>query len=160
MIKILFRCAALAVLLAGVSGCSFQPMYGAQNSAAVANLAFAYQKPNSRLEQIVYQALSLRFPETATAPTLAALVKLSSEKPMQSKGVFVTVDVTANVTVTIRRDGATLARITRAATTSYTVNPSQVLAREEAERYAQEQATEAATEAVRLALFAEAARLH
>ncbi|MCR6671116.1 LPS assembly lipoprotein LptE [Devosia ginsengisoli] len=156
--------ASLALGLATALGaCSFTPVY----SGTAANqplLELAYAKPATRLEQIVYQELALRFgrSENETAPL--AQVRVSSSAP--AIGYSATANpnkpyratVTATLTLT-RRDGTTAEPLvlTRQASAEYTTS-GQVLADTAARTDADERAAKAAAESLRLALLAALSR--
>ncbi|UJW84323.1 hypothetical protein [Devosia sp. SL43] len=152
--------AGLALGLAtSLGACSFAPVYtGPLASQPMLNLAYA--KPNSRLEQVVYQELALRFgsSDAATAPLATVSVSSSAADTMlsatanPSKAIEVT--VTATLTITAR-DGSTAPAqsFTRMATASYTRN-GQVLADNAAATEAAERAAKAAAESLRLAVLA------
>jgi hypothetical protein len=147
-----------------LSACTFSPVYsGALASQPLLNLAYA--KPNSRLEQIVYQELSLRLgrSEAETAPLATVSVSSSAgglgfltATANPSKPHRVT--VTATVTIA-RRDGSDVDPIsfTRRATAEYTTN-NQVLADTTAATEASERAARAAAESLRLAVLAALSR--
>ena len=158
---------ALAGLLLGLGAtlgaCSFSPVYsGALASQPLLNLAYA--KPNNRLEQLIYQELSLRL-GTTTSPT-APLVTVSASSSAADLALSQTVnpnkpmDVTVTATLTIqRRDGMTEEPLTftRSATANYTRN-GQVLADREASVEAAERAAVSAAESLRLAVLASLSR--
>lgn len=159
---------ALAGLLLGTAialgACSFAPVYssGALASQPLLNLAFA--KPNTRLEQVIYQELSLRFghSEAPTAPLAQVSVSTSAADTILSQTVNPAkpVEVTATATLTITyRDGSGKApiKLTRFATAGYSRN-DQVLADREAAREAAERAAKAAAESLRLGLLATLSR--
>lgn len=146
-----------------LAGCSFSPVYSGA-LAPQGTLALAYAKPNSRLEQIVYQELSLRLGSTQSETAPLAAVSLTPvisdlvlsrtdnpNKPMEAA-------VTATLTVTPRDGSGRAAQtITRRATAQYTRN-EQVLADRSAQEEALERAAKAAAESLRLALLAGASR--
>jgi hypothetical protein len=163
----LFRIIALAGLAAcvgmAVTACSFSPVYsGTLASQPMLNLAFA--KPTTRLEQVVYQELALRFgsSDAATAP----LATVSVTSAGSAVGLSATanpnklyrVTVTATLTVA-RRDGTDTApmRFTRQASAEYTTS-GQVLADTAAANEAAERAAKAAAESLRLAMLASLSR--
>ncbi len=156
------RGALLAAMLGAgtmLSGCSFSPVYSGA-LASQPSLALAYARPNSRLEQIIYQELSLRFGSTdsPTAPLVSvSLVPVVSEmvmsrtdnptKPLEAA-------VTATLTITPRDGvGGPPQTYTRRATAGYTQN-DQVLAGRRAQEEALERAAKAAAESLRLAVLA------
>src|SRR5690606_14343127 len=118
-----------------LGACSFTPVY----SGALASqpmLSLAYAKPASRLEQIIYSELALRFgsseAETArlamvTASVSAAAIGMS-KTANPSKLTRVTVTATLNIS---DRDGADKISFTRRATADYTTS-GQVLANQAA----------------------------
>lgn len=154
----------LALSLGPVLGaCSFTPVYSGA-LASQPSLDLAYGKPNSRLEQVVYQELALRFgsSESETAPLATVAVSSSAadmtlavtanpSKPME-------VTVTATLTIA-RRDGsdAQPMSFTRKATANYT-RSGQVLADNAAATEASERAAKAAAESLRLAVLAALSR--
>ncbi|WP_108396733.1 hypothetical protein [Devosia submarina] len=148
---------------AALSGCSFSPVY---SSAAVSQgtLALAYAKPNSRLEQIVYQELSLRLGPTDSEAAPLASVSISpairemtlsrTDNPNRAMEAA----VTATLTVTPRDgSGGAVQTYTRRATAQYTRN-DQVLAERSAQEEALERAAKAAAESLRVAVLASASR--
>jgi len=153
----------LAGMLLGVGAtlgaCSFTPVY----SGALADqpsLNLAYAKPTSRLEQIIYQDLSLRFGRSAspTAP-LATVSVASSAADMvvtttTNPAKPVSVTVTATLTITARDDSDTEPTVlVRTASAEYT-RASQVLADNAAAIEAAERAARGAAESLRLAVLA------
>lgn len=164
--KPLRRIAAASLVLGlatALGACSFSPVYSG-TLAGQPLLELAYAKPATRLEQVIYQDLALRFgaseAETAplaqvTASASAAAIGLSAtanpNKPYRTT-------VTATLTVT-RRDGSTAAPIafTRQASADYTTS-GQVLADTAARTDADERAAKAAAESLRLALLAALSR--
>ncbi|WP_240231239.1 hypothetical protein [Devosia lacusdianchii] len=155
----------LALGLGPVLGaCSFTPVYSGA-LASQPDLNLAYGKPNSRLEQVVYQELALRFgpsSEAETAPLATVSVGSSAadmtmaatanpSKPME-------VTVTATLTIA-RRDGSTTPPMTftRKATANYT-RSGQVLADNTAAAEASERAAKVAAESLRLAVLAALSR--
>ncbi|MET3927714.1 hypothetical protein [Devosia sp. 2618] len=163
----LARPAALGAMLLGASlalgACSFSPVY----SGALAEqplLNFAYAKPNSRLEQVVYQELALRFgsSDSETAPLARVSVSVSTDRPLMSRtnnpNKLTELTVTATLVVTYR-DGRTVepVRLSHFATAQYTTS-SQVLANNVARTDAAERAAKAAAESLRLAILASLSR--
>ena len=163
----LVRPVALAGILLGAAvalgACSFSPVYsGTLASQPMLNLAFA--KPTTRLEQVIYQELSLRFGSSVapTAPLATDTVAASSGAVCLSATAnpnkLSILTVTASVTVT-RRDGSDAAPITftRQASAQYTTS-GQVLADTAAGNEAAERAARAAAESLRLAMLASLSR--
>ena len=157
------RRAALYGMMLGsalaLGGCSFSPVYRG-TLAAQPSFALAYAKPNSRLEQIVYQELALRLgsSESQSAPlaTVAVIPMFSDTMLSQTANPNKPAEVTVSATLTITpRDGsgAVARTYTRRATASYTRN-DQVLADRTAQDEAMERAAKAAAESLRLAVLA------
>lgn len=149
----------LALASAGLGACSFQPVYSGR-LAENPQLQLAYAKPTTRLEQVVYQELSLRLGQTTT-PT-APLVTLSVSGSVSAPYLSVTsnpnkpneASVTATATITAR-DGGTdkPINITRVAKAQLT-HSGQVLADTQADQDALERAARSAAESLRLAILA------
>jgi hypothetical protein len=156
--------ATLLVSGALLGACSFQPVYsGALASQPLLNLAYA--KPANRLEQIVYQELSLRLgsstSETAPLAQVSVSVGLGGIGGLTATGnPSAPSRATATATLTItQRDGSTTKPlvITRVAIAQYSTN-SQVFANNTAATEASERAAKAAAESLRLALLATLSR--
>lgn len=157
-------CAGLLACSAMMLGaCSFSPVYsGTLASQPMLDLAFA--KPTTRLEQVVYQELALRF-GSSDAPT-APLATVSVSSSAGGIGMSATSNpntlyrtiVTATLTIA-RRDGtgAEPMTFTRQATAEYTTS-GQVLADTAAANEAAERAAKAAAESLRLAMLASLSR--
>ena len=160
--RILFAGFALAMATA-LGACSFTPVYSG-TLASQPMLDLAYAKPASRLEQVIYQQLALRFgsSDAATAP----LATVSAGSSAATVGLSVTANpnklsrmtVTATLTIT-PRDGSATAPITftRVASADYTTS-GQVLADTAAAEEAAERAAKAAAESLRLAVLASLSR--
>lgn len=160
-----------AILIAGLfaglattlGGCSFSPVYR-DAAASQPLLELAYAKPTTRLEQVIYQELGLRF-AASTAPT-AALATVTASAAGATIGLSVTdnpnklsrVTVTATLTLAAR-DGSAAEprRFTRQASADYTTS-GQVLADNAAATDTAERAAKAAAESLRLALLAAISR--
>jgi hypothetical protein len=152
----------LATMLAAgtmLGGCSFSPVYSGA-LASQQSLSLAYAKPNSRLEQVVYQELALRLGSTdsQTAPLVAVsltpvisdLVLSDTDNPNKPMEVA----VTAVLTITPRdAAGGPPQTYTRRATANYNGN-TQVLAERSAQEEALERAAKAVAESLRLAVLA------
>lgn len=153
-----FRSAGLALVLSApiaLAGCTLTPVYG---DAAATNdaLALAYAEPGSRLEQVVYQQLSKRLGEGGPgAPVFSATVAISVTSiglsdvpsPITDQQVVATIDYS------VTRDDAIIASGARSASAGYQTT-GQLVADQAAGAGAQEQATRAAADTVRLALIA------
>lgn len=145
--------AAIGLLLGllTLSACSFAPVYGGSNAG---NYDLAFDDPNSRLEQIVYQELVSHFGHSSdpNAPLVHVSVSGDSIRPGQTA-----VSLTGSITVT-RPDptglteGTIIYRGTRAANASYQ-SPAQSLARQQAANEAAERAAKDLAESIRLALL-------
>ena len=148
---------------AAMGACSFSPVYsGTLASQPLLNLAYA--KPTSRLEQVIYQELALRFgtSDAATAPlatvtaSTAAVGTMLSATADPNKALEVT--VTATLTIAPRDGSVTPPQtFTRTATASYT-RSGQVLADNAAAAEAAERAAKGAAESLRLAVLAALSR--
>lgn len=139
-----------------LSACSgFIPVYGERGLTAERQ-AFQYADPKSRLEQIIYQELVLRFGRSAdpsrplvritTSTSDADLTKSDVLRPSAAKQVT----VTALIEV-VDADGKLLLKTTRSAAAPY-MSDSQALAASEAEKSAYEQAAKSLAETIRLTL--------
>ena len=142
-----------------LGACSFSPVYsGALASQPMLDLAYA--KPTSRVEQVIYQELALRFgsSDAATAPWAKVTASVATAATMLSATAnpaeALEASVTATLTITAR-DGSTTPpqSFTRTATASYT-RTGQVLADNAAFADATERAAKSAAESLRLAVLA------
>ena len=154
------------VLAAGAAlgACSFSPVY----SGALGNqpmLDLAYAKPTTRLEQVIYQELALRF-GSSDAETAAPLATVTASSSSSAIGLSATGNpnkprrVTVTATLTVARRDCTAAEpltFTRQASADYTTS-GQVLADTAAATEAAERAARAAAESLRLALLASLSR--
>ena len=155
--------AGLILAMAGaLTGCaSFRPVYSG-TLASQPELNLVYAKPNSRLEQVVYQELALRLGESdgPTAARASVFVAASPSDLSMSATVNpakpLEVVVTAVLTIT-PSDGSEAIRITRRATANYT-RSGQVLADRAAAAEAAERAAKSAAESLRLAVLADLSR--
>lgn len=152
------RAAGLALVLCApfaLGGCTLTPVYG-DAAATNAALTLAYAEPSSRLEQIVYQELSGRFGTGgAGAPVFSASVAVSTTSIGLSDvpSPVTNQQVVATIAYSVTRDGVVLTSGSRSATSGYQTT-GQIVADQAAQAGAQEQATRAAAETVRLALIA------
>lgn len=153
--------AVLAALVLGLvpllGGCTLTPAYGTHGALTQGALAFNYAAPQTRLEQIAYQALAARMPraQAATAPALAATVSLSRTRIGLSAvtSPLETYQVVATLTVTITAPGGEPVTERRTATAGYQTT-GQIIADDTARTAAEERAVEAAAETMHLALLA------
>lgn len=148
--------ALLAPVLA-VAGCTgLTPVY---SDAALSQKKFAFNfaAPASRLDQIAYQELALRFPNAGPdAPTLTVSVSAGGRQLTRSatRNPITNYEAIAYGTVTIvDRDGRQLFSAVRNASASYQTN-GQVFADTEAFNAAAAQATRSVAESLRLAILA------
>ena len=158
---------ALAAILASAAtalgACSFSPVYGG-TLASQPLLNLAYAKPQSRLEQVIYQELALRF-GTSDAPSAPlATVRVASAGGVV--GLSATANpnklhkatITATLTIASRDGtGTNPMTFTRQASAEYTTS-GQVLADTAAANEAAERAAKAAAESLRLAVLASLSR--
>lgn len=166
--KSLTRAAIVSAALLAVAvtaGCtSFRPVYGSGTLASQPMLNLAYAKPNSRLEQVVYQELSLRFGESSsdTAPlaTVQILAPSAVSALSSTENLRKPMEVSVTAVLTIKsRDGSNepVQMFKRRATANYT-RSGQVLSDNAAAAEAAERAAKAAAESLRLAVLAEYSR--
>jgi len=152
LVSLAFLTPALALV-----GCtSFTPVYS-DAAMAEGKFAFNFARPASRLDQVAYQELALRFPGAkADSPTLTVSVSAGSRRLTRSASVnpVTNYEAVANGTVTITdASGRKLFSATRSASTGYQTN-GQVFADTEAFRSASEQAARDVAESLRLAILA------
>jgi hypothetical protein len=158
--KPLFRNAFVALSLLGataLAGCTgLTPVYG-ERGIGTERHPLNYAKPNSRLEQIIYQELALRFGKATdgSAPTVRIttsnygrkLTRSNVVRPSEQREMVVTAQIEL-----IGADGAVILSTSRSAAALYTTD-SQALAATEAEREAAERAARELAETVRLTLL-------
>ncbi|MBU1307703.1 MAG: hypothetical protein KKF33_19545 [Alphaproteobacteria bacterium] len=146
-----------------LGACSFSPVYSG-TLASQPSLNLAYAKPKTRLEQVVYQELSLRLGESTSemAPLASVTVSNSASDVMVTATAdpakAVRMVVTAVLTIA-PRDGTDAKPMvfSRTATAQYTRN-GQVLADNAAADEASERAARSAAESLRLAVLASLSR--
>lgn len=152
---------AVFCVAATLGACSFTPVYGGNSRlAAQSTLNFAYAKPSSRLEQVIYQELALRFGASTSPAAPLATVSVTSSATRVGYSVTDNPNKTARMTVTAKlvitpSGGGTAApiEITRQASADYT-GSDQILASNTAADEASERAAKAAAESLRLAILA------
>jgi LPS-assembly lipoprotein len=158
--KPLLRNAFVALSLLGamaLAGCTgLTPVYGERGIGAERH-ALNYAKPNSRLEQIIYQELVLRFGRTSdpSSPTVRITTSNSTRKLTRSGVSRPAEQREATVTALIElitADGSIILSTFRSAAALYSTD-SQALAASEAEREAGERAARELAETVRLTLL-------
>lgn len=163
------RLILLAVTLLALAGCTFRPVYQDHDPRSQMSLAFDLEKPTSRLEQIVYEDIALRFyvtkaPNTpklrvsvATSGGAAFLsdtfIKKSDGQRGAPSGLPRRNQITATATATATYQGKTTFTATRNATAEYT-SSGQIIADQAALVDAQERAAKSAAESLRLAILA------
>ena len=153
-----------ASLLAGVTalgGCSFSPVYGEASASKAAQLALAFARPNTRLEQIIYQELGESFASSgsdARAASVGVNTHYADAALSQTANPFKPIEVTVTATLTIAgAAGEKPITVTRSATANYTKN-DQVLADRSAAVEATERAARAAAESLRVGILANLSR--
>lgn len=146
--------ASLLVMGAAISGCSFTPVYG---DAVEARSVYAmqYAEPHSRLEQIVYQDLALRFATGPDAPLLTVNVSQAGRAVTRSQNVspFENSEMVVTADVTLVSGDTVLLDATRFASAYYTTN-GQALADRAAAQEAAERAARSLAETIRLTVIA------
>lgn len=150
--------AAMSLTLA-LSGCTgLTPVYG-EHGLGAERIALSYGDPASRLDQIVYQELSLRF--GADAGPGAPHVQVSTSaglgiitRSQREIAAIATQEVTVTATAVITDPNGKVAPIvlTRRASAQFTTN-NQTLANSSAATEASERAAKAAAESLRLAIL-------
>lgn len=164
--KLFLRKAFLGLALGSTAvlpACTMAPVYS-DPQAVSQQLAFTYAEPNSRLEQIVYQDLRLRFGESQAADARELRVSVSAGASREAISATVNPNSMRRVTAVARLtitppagSGEIPITITRTAMANYTTN-AQAFAAQEALVEAQERATHAVAESLRLAVLAGAVR--
>lgn len=164
--KLFLRKGFLALALTSsmvLSACTMAPVYS-DAQAVSQQLAFTYAEPNSRLEQIVYQDLRLRFGESQAPDARQLRVSVSAVGGWEALSDSVNPNTTSSMTATAQLTlvppaGSSEAPVTiiRTAVANYTTNDQAFAAREAAVE-AQERAAHAVAESLRLALLAGATR--
>jgi hypothetical protein len=146
-----------------LGACTLTPVYsGRLAESPDLNLAFA--KPATRLDQIIYQELSLRFgsSDSETAPLASVVTSVSTVALVNTvtANPNKTYEVTVAATLTISRRDGTNERpivVTRQATANYQLGV-QILNDNSASIEATERAAKAAAESLRLAVLAALSR--
>jgi hypothetical protein len=146
---------AATTALAACSGLT--PVYG-DHGIGVERHAFRYDKPASRLDQIIYQELVLRLGRSGdpsvplvrvtTSSYLRDLTRTNVSRPSDQREAVVTARIEL-----VDADGTVAFTATRSAAALYTADTSQALAETQAEREAQERAARELAETVRLTLL-------
>lgn len=146
------------IVLAGCTGLT--PVYGT-NGLGQERVAVRYGQPASRLDQIIYEELSLRLgksggdvPTVTVATTTASRSLTNDTIGAPSKPQQMTVTAQVNVTDV---DGTVLLSRSRSATADYT-NGSQGLANQQAADDAAERAARQLADTLRLEIIAALAR--
>ncbi|GLQ54533.1 hypothetical protein [Devosia nitrariae] len=164
--NLFLRKAFLGLALASAAvlpACTMAPVYSDPQTVSQ-QLAFTYAEPNSRLEQIVYQDLRLRFGESQAPDARELRVSISAGGSREALSDTANPNDTKRVTATARLtvmppagSGRAPVTIIRTAMANYTTN-AQAFAAQEALVEAQERAAHAVAESLRLALLAGATR--
>lgn len=155
----LFRIAAVALALGSLpvlAGCSgLTPVYGDARVGGQAAIDVAYEAPNNRLEQIIYQDLALRLGKssgnvpvvrvTASQSSVSLAGAAAGREPRQMR-------VTARLVVTAA-DGRVLLSRSRTQTADYTTGP-QSLSNQQAAADAAERAARLLADTLRLEILA------
>jgi len=151
-IKSLF--AFLAVIML-ISACTFSPVYSEKSQVAKFNLSYA--KPNTRLEQIIYQDLTLRLGEKSDSHLLTikvsnstrAVARTSNGTPSSIREAI----LRANITLIDSNDSSNIVFSgIRKASASYSTN-SQIIANNKALENANETAALELAQTIRLTLI-------
>lgn len=149
-------CLVLATTTALTACSSFTPVYG-ERGIGTERMVFRYDKPATRLDQIIYQELVLRLGRSSdpsvplvrvtTSSHVRDLTHTNVSRPSDQREAVVSavielIDADGNVAFTAKRSASAL----------YAAD-SQALAETEAEREAKERAARELAEAVRLTLL-------
>ncbi len=150
---------AIIFIALSLSACSFTPIYS--NTSANAKLNISYDKPTSRLEQIVYQELKLRLGAGDNIDSNFLVVKISQSTRnvgRSSDGLptnIMEVKLTGNIFLYQTSDKQNIIfKATRVATASYRTSP-QSLNNQQALASASEQAALELAQIIRLTLLGE-----
>jgi len=145
--------AAALVVISVLSACSgFTPVYLASGEAP----ALAFTEPASRLDQIIYNDLGLRFsPPTGSSPKLT--VKASQTSRGLTSNLVAHAFSQHQTTVTAKfalvdGEGRTLLSQTRSASADYETGP-QILANQQAQADAAERAAHLLADTIRLSVL-------
>lgn len=150
--------AAVAIAVLAGAGCSFSPVYSDGSPINAMSLAFDLGEPTSRVEQVIYQEMSLRFAESSAPKTPKLVIRATSSV----RDAFVTenaanapdtYEVTVTGAATATYEGEIIFTATRRATAQYATT-SQTMANQSAREIADERAAKAVAESLRLALLA------
>lgn len=159
--KALLRNTLLALALAGatsLAACSgMTPVYG-ERGIGVERHAFRYDKPASRLDQIIYQELVLKLGRSTdpsvplvritTSSAVRGLTKSNVKNPAAQREAVVTARIEL-----VEADGTVVYTASRSTAAAFTADRFQALAETEAEREAKERAARELAETVRLTLL-------
>lgn len=152
----LSRAAALALIVAlalPLAACSgVRPVYQ-YGDADVSRLAVQFGTPQTRTEQVIYNALKLRFANGGPAAPLVSVTATSAARSVSDQKEIL---VTAALTVT-DASGNVLRKTTRSASADYT-SSSQAFANQEATDDAKERAAKLVAETLRLEILAALSR--
>ena len=155
--RVAFIALALATTTALTACSGFTPVYG-ERGIGVEQHAFRYDKPASRLDQIIYQELALKLGRSTdpsvpmvrvtTTSGIRGLTSTSVAKPSTQREAVVTAKIEL-----VQADGTIAFTATRSTAASFTADGQQALAETEAEKEARERAARELAETVRLTLL-------
>jgi hypothetical protein len=156
-LRAILLAAALATTTALTACSGFTPVYG-ERGIGVERHAFRYDKPTSRLDQIIYQELALKLGRTsdAAAPLVRVtttsyvrgLTKTNVANPATQKEAVVSARIEL-----LDADGKVAFTATRSSSALFTSDRKQALAETEAEKEANERAARELAETLRLTLL-------
>lgn len=152
-----FLLASALTTVTMLTACSgFTPVYG-ERGIGVERHAFRYDKPASRLDQIIYQDLALRLGRSTDPAVPLVRVTTSSRsrdltrsdvtRPSEQREAVVTAQIEL-----VGADGKVAFQVSRSAAALYSTD-SQALAASEAQQDAEERAAKELAETVRLTLI-------
>jgi LPS-assembly lipoprotein len=157
LVRSMLLAAALTATTALAACSGLTPVYG-ERGIGVERHAFRYDKPASRLDQIIYQELVLKLGRATdpsvplvritTTSSVRGLTKTNVANPAAQKEAVVTARIEL-----IDADGTIAYTATRSAAASFTTDRYQALAETEAEKEARERAARELAETVRLTLL-------
>jgi len=130
--KSLFAFKAIIFILAStllLSACSFAPIYG--NKGQINNMSnLSYAKPNTRLEQIIYQDLKLKLGEKANSSLVTIIVSNSTKSVARTSNstpfTIIETILNATISVTDAKDASIIFSGKRRASASYSTNGQRI----------------------------------
>lgn len=155
------RRALIAMLsVFALAGCTIAPVHGDRAGIVTDPLPLAYASPDSRLEQVFYQALAARLGTSGAldAPLVTANVSASASRIGLSSRIEPATDyqVVATVNYRVEKLGEIIASGRRTATAAYRTT-GQIVADDAARQNASEEAVRAAAQSVTATLLADPA---